>query len=564
MTLGALLCSEASITVKSRPQEPVLNEEAFEQLLSAAYVMQEHNARTRPKTDSQESYGRTLTAITAAHEWIKSKHLGLSDAMKFIAMRAQELTQATGIAIGLIDGQHLEYRAGTGSGEREIGSRLIVAASLSADCLRSGQLLQAPDASHDTRLPEEICRRAGVQSLIAAPIVHAGKVAGVVELRYAQSQPVNEYDLRTCQLMAGLAGEAITRDAAEQSARVAMMDTLETIEPELDQLIKNPATVPQTPAKTAGALYCPKCGHAFSGDEVYCGLCGAPRAADPANPAPPKTQKAWTSLWEMHKGEKAGPELSELKETLEPLTRPTAPAASQTPAASQEDEEDLFPAELEDIVAQFAQAGDEDFVAPISTAQAPLQEDPVMSEESDVFDGEIAEVIPVLAGSENVAPVTRSAPWGSAAKTLEWLESIKSPKSSKAWLADQWRRHGGSISLAVAAAFLLIVVLDWMMRPVAVATSSSGQPTATVHTDTPPHELTGFERLLINLGLAEAPPPPKEYHGNPNTLVWVDTHTALYYCPGADLYGKTADGKSTTQLDAQRDQFAPATRRPCD
>ena len=72
-----------------------------------------------------------------------------------------------------------------------------------------------------------------------------------------------------------------------------------------------------------------------------------------------------------------------------------------------------------------------------------------------------------------------------------------------------------------------------------------------------------FDRMLISLGLAEAPPSP-EYKGNPDTQVWVDLHTALYYCPGADLYGKTPKGKFTSQRDAQLDQFEPAYRKTCD
>jgi hypothetical protein len=41
-------------------------------------------------------------------------------------------------------------------------------------------------------------------------------------------------------------------------------------------------------------------------------------------------------------------------------------------------------------------------------------------------------------------------------------------------------------------------------------------------------------------------------------------HTALYYCPGADLYGKTPNGKLTSQRDAQLDQFEPALRKTCE
>lgn len=72
-----------------------------------------------------------------------------------------------------------------------------------------------------------------------------------------------------------------------------------------------------------------------------------------------------------------------------------------------------------------------------------------------------------------------------------------------------------------------------------------------------------LDRMMISLGLAEAPPVP-ENKGNPETQVWVDLHTGLYYCPGTDLYGKTPKGKYTLQRDAQLDQFEPAYRKTCD
>jgi hypothetical protein len=72
-----------------------------------------------------------------------------------------------------------------------------------------------------------------------------------------------------------------------------------------------------------------------------------------------------------------------------------------------------------------------------------------------------------------------------------------------------------------------------------------------------------MDKILISLGLAEAPEEP-ENKGNPDTQVWVDLHTALYYCPGSDLYGKTAKGKLSTQRQAQLDQFEPASRKACD
>jgi hypothetical protein len=124
------------------------------------------------------------------------------------------------------------------------------------------------------------------------------------------------------------------------------------------------------------------------------------------------------------------------------------------------------------------------------------------------------------------------------------------PKSAGGiWLA----KHRADLYVGAAVVLLLIVLSGWGMRPTEnhVALKNSSQPS-----------LTLFEKLLVSLGLAEAPPAPV-YLGNPNAQVWVDLHTALYYCSDSDLYGKTQGGKFTTQRDAQMDQFEPAARRNC-
>ncbi len=79
------------------------------------------------------------------------------------------------------------------------------------------------------------------------------------------------------------------------------------------------------------------------------------------------------------------------------------------------------------------------------------------------------------------------------------------------------------------------------------------------------NELRPWERVLVAIGIAEAPSSQAEVHysGDPNIKVWVDTHAALYYCPGDDLYGKSSGGYYTTQHDAQLDRFEPALRQAC-
>ena len=123
-----------------------------------------------------------------------------------------------------------------------------------------------------------------------------------------------------------------------------------------------------------------------------------------------------------------------------------------------------------------------------------------------------------------------------------------------------------SFYLVASALLLLAVLLGWaapstpLAAPRRMASAGSVQ-----HPEAAPQpDLTLSEKLLVFLGLAEAPTPEPADPGNPDTKVWIDVHTALYYCPGADLYAKTPGGRTATQREAQQDQFQPAMRKACD
>jgi hypothetical protein len=79
-----------------------------------------------------------------------------------------------------------------------------------------------------------------------------------------------------------------------------------------------------------------------------------------------------------------------------------------------------------------------------------------------------------------------------------------------------------------------------------------------------PAVLGPWERALVTLGIAEVPAPVVHFQGDPSLAVWVDPHTALYYCPGEEQYGKTADGRFSPQREAQMDRFEPASRSACE
>jgi hypothetical protein len=79
-----------------------------------------------------------------------------------------------------------------------------------------------------------------------------------------------------------------------------------------------------------------------------------------------------------------------------------------------------------------------------------------------------------------------------------------------------------------------------------------------------PAALDPWERALVMLGIAEPPEPVIHLQGDPGVNVWIDPHSALYYCPGEDQYGKTTDGRLSSQREAEIDRFEPASRTPCE
>jgi hypothetical protein len=212
-----------------------------------------------------------------------------------------------------------------------------------------------------------------------------------------------------------------------------------------------------------------------------------------------------------------------------------------------------------------------------ATESSPLDEAPMSAEFEDSVLADL-EIPPtnrleyedehedevVAPQSTALAKPEHSTAWRSAASAREFLEQQLALAKRPGELTRFWNASRGDIYLAIAV-ILVVVVIGWgILSKHSVSATGSPTAAATAHRKPAPEaNLSLFDRMLIGLGLAEAPPTP-EYRGNPNTQVWVDLHTALYYCPGADLYGKTPKGKFTSQRDAQLDQYEPAYRKTCD
>jgi GAF domain len=509
---------------------PILDETGFQQLLAAAYVLQQHNDSLRAQ-DPRLDTAWIFSQIAETESLVREGRREVLSAASLIADRLCKMSDAASVGICLMKDGGLECIANAGAPNKIPGGSIASKSAVAAERLKNGRQFQSLDAQVDVRLDADLCRGLGIRSLLAIPIQQAGEIAGLIEIRWRGQDALHECDVRTCQLMAGLLTEVLERESESRERTTTQLLDLnieKTTAPDAidhssnDGFLsaKNEASTEPVP-KTATeylAVCCRVCGRPFQPEETFCGNCSMPRvaASDPGD----GLQSKWASMWFMQQAQDTLQERRETK-ALAPIqsdVQEKAVSPSPPPLREREMERPLFTpprALLEPPV------------------RRPVMQDPVLS------DLGIHEAEP--------NPEARAESFLSSPR-LEFGKWLGHSMRSLHPIVLRLRIGRRAMLLGACTLIFVLVLTIWSAWP---SRSSS--------------QLTWFESLLVELGLAEVPSHPAPvYAGNPDVRVWEDVHTALYYCPGSDLYGKTPGGRFSTQRNAEEDQFESATRIACE
>jgi putative methionine-R-sulfoxide reductase with GAF domain len=522
-------------------------------------------SETKPEEGSRTNgdYTLTLAEIVEAQRQIQMRRLELDKAMAVVAERVTRITGASGAAIAILEGGTVHYRAGAGAPALPVGSEAPLTTAVCAASLRTGQVIRSEDVNLEFLFDPEPCRQRGILSLVAVPVYREDEIIGALELYFDQVRGFAEQDIHTCQLMAGLVTEAIARDAelalkkSMAAERSTMLAAIERLQPNLaawaeDQLAGDQPADDQ-PAATAGSSAnaavaakspCWKCGSTLPDAEQFCGKCGAPRVRDGG---PSSMQSQLASAWQMQPGE----------DPFSLHERGDEPAHEPGTNGGLEEENAAYKFPVPFSLPEF---GERNALSTQSLAASAHEDAPFASPEPQPDEDEVRPLSTAMVRQPDAIV------WSSAARAREFLESLSATRTPTA-LARFWRSRRGDFYLGIAIILVLVVIRWGIWSSHSVGATGHG---ATVSgrgnrgkQPAPDADLSAFDKFLISLGLAEAPDAP-QYKGNPYIQVWVDLQTALYYCPGSDLYEKTPKGKLTTQRDAQQDQFEPANRTACE
>ena len=135
----------------------------------------------------------------------------LEPAISLIAERAQTLTGASGAAIALRKGDEMVCRARAGRNAPDLGVRLQSDSGISADCVRTGQVVLCHDAQYDPHVDMAACQRLGVRSILAAPLRHFRRTLGVFEVFSSVPHAFADRDVATMQLLSSVMVAALSR-----------------------------------------------------------------------------------------------------------------------------------------------------------------------------------------------------------------------------------------------------------------------------------------------------------------------------------------------------------------
>ncbi len=157
---------------------------------------------------------------------------GSADADRVITLvldRAQAAMNADGVAVELLDGDHLVCRAarGVSDGAAAIGQRHVSESALSGQSMRLAAPLICRDVETDASIDGNGCRAFGVRSVLVAPLVHAGEAVGVLRVLSTEPGHFSDADADTLELLANFIAWSLANSMVlERDAERILRDPL--------------------------------------------------------------------------------------------------------------------------------------------------------------------------------------------------------------------------------------------------------------------------------------------------------------------------------------------------
>jgi GAF domain-containing protein len=134
----------------------------------------------------------------------------LEELLSIMLGLAMLATRATGAAIALSEGREMVCWASLGTAPA-IGARLDPSLGFSGMSMRTSRILLCEDSEIDPRVDRAACRRLGVRSMIATPLLNRTKTVGILEVLSSNPLAFDYNDIRQLSLVVDVAVEILAK-----------------------------------------------------------------------------------------------------------------------------------------------------------------------------------------------------------------------------------------------------------------------------------------------------------------------------------------------------------------
>lgn len=145
----------------------------------------------------------------------------LDEVLQLVAERAQAITGAEAIAIALAEGENFICRASVGSMAPDRGMSIDPRNGFTGACLISRRIIRCDDAETDLRVDANACRRLGVRSMVAVPLLGQENIVGLLEAFSGEPFAFTDNHVRSLNLLADLILAALKPEDEERIVRAA-------------------------------------------------------------------------------------------------------------------------------------------------------------------------------------------------------------------------------------------------------------------------------------------------------------------------------------------------------
>lgn len=171
----------------------------------------------------------TLFKIIKLQTEIAKLGLDLARVTATVVERLPSLTSATGAIIEYAEEKEMVTRGVKGFPKFLLGVRAKRDGSLSGLCAHRNRILQSNDTEKDARVDREICRSAGIRSMLVAPLNHNGTVVGVLKIASTRTKVFTPQDRRILKMMSELVAAIMYNAARTQSDELYLRATSDSL-----------------------------------------------------------------------------------------------------------------------------------------------------------------------------------------------------------------------------------------------------------------------------------------------------------------------------------------------